>query len=166
MNELTIRNVRPDDLEECVRVENSGFPPEEAATRETIKLRIETFPQDFLVAEVDEKIVGILNSASTNKDDISDEALKQLIGHAVDGRNMVVFALAVLPEFQRQGIARRLMLRFIDEAARNQKEKILLLCKQPLINYYAGLGFKHAGLSKSAHGGAEWHEMHLSLQEE
>jgi ribosomal protein S18 acetylase RimI-like enzyme len=49
---------------------------------------------------------GILNSSATNKDDISDEALKQLIRHHPDGRNIVVFGLAVLPEYRKQGIAR------------------------------------------------------------
>ena len=163
MNDTFIRNVLPKDLDECFLVETSGFPPEEAAARETIKLRIDTFPQGFLVAEVDGKIVGILNSASTNKDDISDEELKQLIGHDAEGRNMVVFALAVLPEFQKRGIARQLMLRFADEARKLKKEKVLLLCKHHLIAYYERLGFIHAGLSKSTHGNAEWHEMRLNL---
>jgi ribosomal protein S18 acetylase RimI-like enzyme len=164
MNEIIIRNVLPKDLDDCFQVETSGFPPEEAATRETIRLRIDTFPHGFLVAEMEGKIVGMLNSAATNKDDISDEELKQLIGHDPNGKNMVVFALAVLPEFQRQGIARRLMSRFVDEARRCQKEYVLLICKRHLIAYYESMGFVHAGLSRSTHGGAEWHEMRLRLE--
>ena len=106
----------------------------------------------------------MVNGAATNKDDISDEELKQLIGHDADGRNMVIFALAVLPEFQKRGIAKQLMLKFIEEAGRNKKEKVLLMCKQYLVAYYEGLGFTHAGLSRSTHGGAEWHEMRYSLK--
>ncbi len=163
MNEIMIRHVRPADLEACFQVEISGFPPEEAATRETIQRRIDTFPQGFLVAEVEGQIVGMLNSAATDKDDISDEELKQLIGHDVNGKNMVVFALAVLPEFRRQGVARQLMLHFMELARQAHKENILLMCKQYLIPYYAGLGFTHVGLSKSTHGGAEWHNMRYTL---
>lgn len=163
MHEVLIRHVLPEDLEDCYRVEISGFPPEEAASRETIKLRLETFPQGFLVAELNAQVIGILNSAATHKTDISDEALKQLIGHDPNGHNMVVFALAVLPEFRKQGIARQLMLHFIDGAQQNKKEAILLMCKRDLIAYYERLGFRHAGLSKSTHGGAEWHEMRYPL---
>jgi predicted N-acetyltransferase YhbS len=163
MNEVIIRQVRPVDLDECFQVEISGFPPEEAATRETIKLRIDTFPQGFLVAEVDQRVIAMLNSAATNKDDISDEELKQLIGHDLNGKNMVVFALVVLPEFQQQGIARQLMIRFVEIARQANKANILLMCKQPLIQYYAKLGFIHVGLSKSTHGGAEWHEMRYAV---
>ena len=164
MNTVMIRHVLPRDLDECFAVETSGFPPEEAATRETIRLRIETFPEGFLVAELNGKVVGILNSAATNKDDISDEELKQLIGHDPAGKNMVVFALAVLPGFQKQGIARQLMSRFVEEARQRGKQYVLLICKQHLIAYYERMGFEHIGLSKSTHGGAEWHEMRLAPQ--
>ncbi len=164
MNEI-IRHVHPNDLDECFLVETSSFPPEEAATRETIKLRIDAFPQGFLVAQMDGKIVGMLNSAATNKDDISNEELKQLAGHDANGKNMVVFALAVLPEFQKRGIANRLMTRFVEEARARKKKNVLLMCKSHLITYYQKMGFMHVGRSKSTHGGAEWHEMHLALQD-
>ena len=163
MNGLIIRHVLPKDLDECFQVEISGFTPEEAASKETILLRIDSFPQGFLVAELNGRVIGILNSASTDKDDISDEELKQLIGHDPNGRNMVVFALAVLPEYRNQGIARQLMRRFAEEARKLGKQNILLMCKQHLIHYYESMGFEHAGLSKSTHGGAEWHEMRLRL---
>ena len=121
MNEILIRHVLPQDLDECFTVETSGFPPEEAASRETIRLRMETFPEGFLVAEVDGRVVGILNSAATNQNDISDEELKQLIGHDPAGKNMVVFALAVLPEYQKQGIGSQLISLFMDEARERGK---------------------------------------------
>lgn len=163
MTDVMIRHVLPEDLEACFLVEISGFPPQEAATRETIQRRIDTYPQGFLVAELQGRVVGMLNSASTNKDDISGEELKQLVGHDPDGRNMVIFALAVLPEFQKQGIAQQLMARVIDYARQSKKETILLMCKHNLIAYYERLGFTHVGLSNSTHGGGEWHEMRLSL---
>jgi ribosomal protein S18 acetylase RimI-like enzyme len=123
MNEVIIRNVLPKDLDGCFAVEVSGFPPEEAATKETVKLRIDSFPQGFFIAELDGSIIGMVNGACTNKEDISDEELKQLIGHDINGGNMVIFALAVLPEFQKEGIARQLMLSFIEEARLNKKKK-------------------------------------------
>ena len=165
MSEIIIRHVLPKDLDACLAVETAGFPPEEAATRETIRLRIATFPRGFLVAELDGKVVGILNSAATDKDDISDEELKQLIGHDPAGKNMVVFALAVLPPFQKRGIAHELMSRFVEEVRARKKENVLLICKDHLIRYYESMGFRHVGKSRSTHGGAEWHEMRLALNE-
>ena len=163
MNGLIIRHVLPTDLVECHQVEISGFPPEETASKETMQLRMDTFLRGFLVAEWNGHVISILNSASTDKDDISDEELKQLVGHDPNGRNMVVFTLAVLPEYRKQGIARQLMEQFAMETRGLGKENILLMCKRHLIHYYEGMGFEHVSLSKSTHGGAEWHEMRLRL---
>jgi hypothetical protein len=103
MSEAVIRKVQPKDVDECYLVEMSGFSQEEAASRETIQLRAETYPQGFFIAEINGRIIGMVNGASTDKDDISDEELKQLIGHNAGGRNMVIFALAVLPNFKSGG---------------------------------------------------------------
>jgi ribosomal protein S18 acetylase RimI-like enzyme len=129
VNQVDIRRGTANDLDGCFLVEETCFPPSEAAERETISLRIAKFPQGFLVAELNRQLVGMLNSGSTNKEDISDEKLKKLIGHDEDGRNLVVFALAVLPEFQKKGIARQLMLKFFEEARNLKKKKIMLICK-------------------------------------
>ena len=163
MNGIVIRNGRRGDLEACCHIEAACFPPEEGAGRETIRCRLRTYPQGFFVAETGGKVVGMLNCASTDKDDISDEALKQLVGHDPEGKNLVVFSLAVLPDVRKRGIAQQLMWRFIEAGRELKKETILLLCKRPLIAYYERIGFTHTGVSSSTHGGAEWHEMRLAL---
>lgn len=165
MSDIHIRNVRLSDLDQCFEVESAGFPEEEAASRESIRIRIETFPQGFLVAELGGRIIGIVNSAATDKEDLADEELKKMAGHVADGKNLVVFSLAVLPEYQKRGFARRLMMRFIENARRLGKEKVLLMCKRNLIEYYERMGFTHIGLSSSTHGGAEWREMEYLLKE-
>ncbi len=164
MSAVVIRNALPGDLEDCCRVEAAGFPPEEGAGRETIGRRLAIYPQGFFVAVRGGRVVGMLNCAATHKTDISDEALKQLIGHDPEGRNLVVFSLVVLPEFRRLGIGRRLMLRFIEAARERDKAAILLLCKSPLIAFYERMGFAHRGVSNSTHGGARWHTMDLALR--
>jgi ribosomal protein S18 acetylase RimI-like enzyme len=159
MSEIVIRNAEPSDLDQCFEVESAGFPEEEAASRESIQVRMETFPQGFLVAELDGRIIGIINSAATDKEDLADEKLKKMVGHDPNGKNLVVFSLAVLPAYQKRGFARQLMMRFIEDARRLGKKKVLLMCKRNLIEYYERMGFTHIGLSSSTHGGAEWHEM-------
>jgi N-acetylglutamate synthase-like GNAT family acetyltransferase len=94
---------------------------------------------------------------------MTDEELKDMTGHVKDGRNMVVFSLAVLPEFRGDGISKQLMLRFIEVSKGLKKEKILLLCKSELIPYCQNYGFLYGGKSKSTHGDFEWHEMNLVL---
>lgn len=163
MHNLTIRNATPGDIDACLTLESACFSPAEAACRENIAIRINEFPQGFLVAEAEGRIIGQVNSGATTKDDITDEAFKGLIGHDPQGRNIVVFSLAVLPEMQGRGLGATLMRRFTAESRQLGHQQILLLCKEGLVPFYSRLGFADRGLSASTHGGAIWHEMGLIL---
>lgn len=163
MGEIQIRQVRIEDLDSCCKIESRCFPSAEAATLESIEKRILTYPQGFFVAEINGIVVGIINSAATDKDDITDEQFKKLIGHIENGKNIVIFSVAVLPEFQRMGISKKLMLYFINQSKKLQKEKVLLICKDDLLDYYKKLGYQYTGKSNSTHGGVEWNEMALYL---
>ncbi len=154
-----------DDLDRCFAIESDCYGPE-GATRVRIKKRIEQYPRGFLVAEQSRQVVGFVNSGSTNKDDISDEALKELIGHDPAGKNIVIFSLAVRPQFQNHGISKKLMHGFIDTSRSLNKDCILLLCKTDLIPYYRQYGFIDRGQSKSIHGGLQWYEMYLPLTDD
>jgi len=162
LGDALIRQVRKDDLDSCYEVESRCYTLE-GATKERIAKRIELFPQGFLVAEINGRIVGMVNSGSTDKDSIADEELKDMVGHNPDGRNIIVFSLAVLPEFQKKSISKILMTEFIVTSRELRKDKILLICRESLIEYYHNFGFVYAGKSSSKHGGFDWHEMRLQL---
>jgi ribosomal protein S18 acetylase RimI-like enzyme len=159
---LRIRQVVGDDLERCAAIEAACYGPE-GATRDRIQKRITQYPEGFLVAELRGQLAGFVNSGSTHKDDLTDEEFKDLVGHDPSGCNIVIFSLAIHPDFQRRGISNDLMQRFIQRSQELGKESILLLCKQDLINYYRKFGFIHRGQSLSTHGGQQWHEMTLPL---
>ena len=164
MSNVKIRNVTEHDLDACYRVELRRFPPSQAAPRERIEKRIRVFPEGFFVAELDGSIIGFINGSSTDKEDVTDQAFKEMADHDPCGKNIVIIALAVVPDFQKKGIARKLVLRFIEESQRLEKQKIMLICKPELVDYYRAYGFIDAGESASTYGGAKWHDMVLSLQ--
>lgn len=165
MNQDTIKNVIirrvvKGDLDACFTIESTCYTTD-AASREKIEKRIAIFPEGFLVAEADGQVVGMVNSGATDKDDITDDAFKDMTDHIPNGKHIVIFSLAVLPAYQGVGISGRLMEKFIEVSKDLKKEKILLMCKTGLISYYRKYGFHYAGKSKSTLGSFEWHEMYL-----
>jgi len=162
MIDVNIRQANKHDVDGCYRTESACYTSD-GATREKILKRIMLFPKGFLIAESEGEIIWLINSASTDKEDITDEALKDMVGHVKNGGNMVIFSLAVLPEFQGKGISKQLMARFIEVSKALKKEKVLLICKSELVPYYQNCGFLYGGKSNSKHGGFEWHEMYLLL---
>jgi ribosomal protein S18 acetylase RimI-like enzyme len=163
MSGLNIRPVKESDLERCFEIEEAAYAGEEAATKEKILTRIQTYPEGFLVLENKEEIVGFINSGATHKVELSDEEFKELIGHDPSGKHIVIMSVVIHPKYQNQSMTSQLMARFIESMKEMGKADIYLICQTELINMYAKYGFKYLGESDSDHGGLSWHEMSLSL---
>jgi ribosomal protein S18 acetylase RimI-like enzyme len=159
-----IRQVKLSDLDRCYEIERAAYDGDEAATRDKIKKRIEQYPQGFLVLESEGVVVGLVNSACTDHVVMSDDNIKELVGHHEDGCALVVMSVAVHPGYQRKGYAGRLLTGFIEHAKVMGKAEIYLMCQQYLIPLYERYGFETLGLSESNHGGLSWYEMRLSLR--
>lgn len=158
-----IRQVLPADLDRCFAIETLAYEGDEAATREKIATRIATWPQGFIVAEVEGVVAGFINSGAAFVVEMADEAFKELIGHDPQGPHVVIMSVVVHPDFQGQGVAKRLMHAFIARMREQGKASIHLMCKERHVPLYAGFGFVYLKASDSDHGGMAWHEMALEL---
>lgn len=158
-----IRHVTAADLDRCYAIETLAYEGDEAATREKIATRIATWPDGFIVAEVDGQVAGFINSGAAFDVQMSDEAFKELIGHDPAGPNVVIMSVVVHPDYQGLGLAKRLLGEFIDRMREQGKATIHLMCKERHIPLYAGFGFAYIKPSESDHGGMAWHEMIFTL---
>lgn len=161
MIKVTIRNVELRDLDRVAEIEATCFPEAEAALRNSFQERIHAFPECFLVAEIDGRLIGFINGCITNSLVIYDELFATTEHHTPDGKNLTVFGLDVIPEYRRQGIAAQLMNQFIQLAKTTGRNSVILTCKNRLIHYYESFGYVNNGVSKSTHGGSEWFDMTL-----
>ena len=160
---LEFRNATIQDLDVVSEIELKCFPLEEAATREAFEYRIQTFPTSFILAMLEDKVVGHVNGCCTDLPLICDELFEKDGGHNPNGKNQMIFGLAVLPEYQRKGIAEKLMKSIILSAKSEGRESVVLTCKNQLVHYYEKFGFKSLGISESTHGGAVWYDMICKL---
>jgi ribosomal protein S18 acetylase RimI-like enzyme len=163
MSQLTIRTAKETDLDRCFEIESVGYSGDEAASKEKILKRIQTYPEGFIVIENNKEVIGFINSGATHKVELSDEAFKDLIGHDPCGENIVVMSVVVHPDYQGQGMASKLMHSFIERMRKLDKKAIYLICQTELVAMYAKYGFDYLGKSDSEHGGLAWHDMSLAL---
>ncbi len=163
MNEVLIRIVKETDVRSCHQIESLCFEPSEAATLDKIRSRQKQYSDGFLIAELNDRVIGFINCGATDKPDLADEEFKDMIGHDPDGKNLVIFSVAVTPDNQKTGVSKKMMKVFLDRAKDQNKGSILLLCKTNLVTYYENFGFKNCGESQSDHGGFSWWEMRLDL---
>ncbi len=158
-----IRQVEARDLDRCYRIETESYEGDEAATRDKIRIRIETFPQAFLVAEMDGEVAGFINAGAADVVEMEDEAFKELVGHDPDGAHLVILSVVVHPDWQGRGLAGALMRAFVERARQWHKISIQLMCRERHVPLYEKLGYAYVRPSPSLHGGMAWHEMQLLL---
>lgn len=161
---LKIRFAKKEDVERIADIELECFPVAEAADRETLKTRYNAFSENFLVAEKGGKVIGFINGCTTDAPELPDELYHNTDLHKPDGDYQTVFGLDVLPEYRKQGIAEHLLNHLIELSKERGKKGVVLTCKDHLVHYYSKFGFKHLGVSASAHGGAKWNDMYLELK--
>ena len=109
MEKYEFRNIRPEETDQAVQIEQICFPPNEACVLPIMKERVRLAPDLFLVA-VDKKngqMVGFINSIATNERTLRDEFFTEPTLHDPNGRNVMILSVAVLPEYRNQGLARK-----------------------------------------------------------
>lgn len=158
-----IRKAALGDVDRCFAIETSAYEGDEAATRAKIAKRIETYPEGFLIAEVDDRIVGFINSGCAHEVEMSDEAFKELVGHDPEAPNVVIMSVVVDPAEQGKGHSRALMDEFVGQMRRKGKQRIHLMCKDHHVPLYEKFGYQYSKPSASEHGGMTWHDMVMML---
>lgn len=160
-NMIQIRNAKIEEGERLAEIERICFPPAEAASREDVLERIQVFPENFIVAVLDETIVGFINGCNNDEPHLPDEMYHDVKLHKPDGAYQTVFGLNVLPEYRNQGIAGKLVKRYIEIARERGRKGVILTCKDHMVHYYEKFGFVYHGVADSTHGGEKWNDMKL-----
>lgn len=160
---LTIRHAVERDLDRLAAMEAACFPAAEAATRETLKKRLQVFPDHFWLLEGGGRLLGAINGMTTSRDTLTDEMYSAPWLHEESGPWQMLFGVTTLPECQGRGYASRLMERVIADCRAQGRRGIVLTCKESLRPFYERFGYQNEGLSASEHGGAVWYEMRLIL---
>lgn len=163
MTSPVFREVAISDLDGCYAIESEAYEGDEAATREKIATRIQRYPEGFLCAELNGKLIGFINCECAWEVVMSDEEFKELIGHNADAPNVVIMSVVVDPVCQGRGYAGQMMREFINLMRKKDKKTIHLMCKTHHIEFYAKFGFDYIKPSDSEHGGMAWHEMSMTL---
>ncbi|MGJ8585418.1 MAG: GNAT family N-acetyltransferase [Marinosulfonomonas sp.] len=157
------RTPTPKHAARCFEIESAAYDASSAAPQASIARRIAQYPEGFLLVELDDTIVGFINSGCAHQVEMADHDFKDMIGHDPKAPHIVIMSVVVDPEFQGQGLAKALMQEFIKRAADMKKQTVQLMCREHLIPFYGSFGFRYIRPSDSDHGGGQWHEMTLDL---
>ena len=155
------RDVRPDEAELTIVIEQICFPPNEACSAKSMRERGANAAETFLVAVDKEtgKLAGFLNGVATNEEVFRDEFFTDITLHNPEGKNIMLLGLDVLPEYRHQGLAREIMNRYVSREQAKGRKCLYLTCLDGKVEMYKKMGYTDDGISGSVWGGEEWHDM-------
>ena len=161
---MRIRTAQMDDVDAVAAVEKECFPPAEAATREEFAERILHYGNHFWLMFVGDKLAAFVDGFVSDAPDLTDEMYERADMHNEAGAWQMIFGVNTMPEYRRRGLAGELIRCAIDNAGDAGRKGLVLTCKDELVHYYAGFGFKDEGITdKSTHGNVAWHQMRLEF---
>jgi ribosomal protein S18 acetylase RimI-like enzyme len=142
-----------ENLTEIIKLETESYPPEEAASGETIKLRQQTASKYFtLITEIGSDILlGFINGTCIIGNKITHESMTD---HVPEGTTLVIHSVTISPISRRKGLGTTMLKKYVRYIAEECPEidKILLLSKGYLLGLYVSCGFLLVGLSPVEHG--------------
>ena len=155
------RNVKAEEADQVIEIENICFPPNEACSPKSMTERVSRAQETFLVAVDKEtgKIAGFLNGLATDEEAFRDEFFTDITVHNPEGKNIFLLGLDVRPEYRRQGLAREIMNQYVKREQANGRKMLKLTCLEQKVEMYKKMGYKDEGISASVWGDEEWHEM-------
>ena len=163
---MEIRNAVFSDWKALAEIERACFPAEEAASGDSICIRLACFPDHFWLLSYQGRIVSFVDGMVTEKKNLTDEVYERPAMHQEDGALQMLFFVNPLPGYRQKSRLGAILKRTIAEAKRQGRKGLVLTCKEALIPYYAKFGFVNEGISESVHGGAVWYQMRLELNNE
>jgi ribosomal protein S18 acetylase RimI-like enzyme len=163
MEKLSFRPIRPHEVSAAAELEARSYPEDEAATPEKIQYRSENATAFFLVAKVEDTLIGFINGTCIHGSSINHSSMSIYIS---EGRTLVIHSVAVDGNQRRKGIASwmlRQYLSFLKE--KDLVDSVLLLSKPYLLPLYTSVGFQYRKVSEVVHGQETWLELGLNLRE-
>ena len=161
---MEIRFGSADDLNILAAAEAQCFNRAERADTETIRERLNAYPNHFLLLHEGGELAAYIDGAATKERDLSDAMFEDVSMHDENGGWQMIFGLGVLPKFRGRGYAAALINSFAELAESERRLGVVLTCKPRLVPFYTKFGFIDEGVCPSIHGGAVWHQMRMEFK--
>ena len=150
--------------EHLARLETACFPPDEAASIDTILMRLTNAGPFFriLKGDGDDDVIGMVNGTCCAAGTITHESM---FAHDSAGTTLVIHSICVAPSKRRQGLGLAMLKSYVLYITKEvpQVRHILLLSHAPLLQLYLAAGFLVVRQSPVIHGSEHWYELSLDV---
>ena len=159
---IIYRTARPQDVEGLAALETASYPRDEAASQQILQNRIEWAPDCTLLAETSDGVGGFVCGTRSPQDRLTHDSMS---AHDPAGSSLCIHSVVVAAVHRRRGFGQTMVAAYVEHArGLGGVERLLLMSKDHLLEFYRRAGFIWVGPSPIVHGADPWHEMRLDLR--
>ena len=102
--------------------------------------------------------MGFINATKCHSETLTHHSMSH---HEPHGATLCIHSVCVSPQLRHRGIGTALLRHYVEYVVQQRPEvhRMALLCKRPLLEFYARAGFQLVGESAVSHGRDQWLEM-------
>ena len=108
-----LKKVTLKDLDLIDSIEKTCFPSQEAASKDSLKGRLEVYPEGFYLYYVDETPIGYIGGLKNNQCELPDEMYENASLHHPNGDYQLIFSVCILPDYRHKGYARKMVKEYV-----------------------------------------------------
>ena len=144
------------DLDAAYAIEAAGYPADEAATREKLDFRLKHAGDYFWGAYSEHgALLGFVCGTLTKAETLTEESMSE---HDADGSTLCIHSVVTLTALRRKGLGQWMVRAYRASVAAlpTPPRRVVLMCKEPLVQFYSRAGFELIGPSGVVHGQDPW----------
>ena len=100
---MKIRKATMEDLNQIAVIASLCFPSNEATSKNTLRERLEVYPDYFWLLKEDGKLIGFIDGL------VTDEMYKNPNLHNENGEWQMIFDICILAKYRKRGYAEKLL---------------------------------------------------------
>merc|ERR1712087_945508 len=166
MQRLRFMRVPAADVNHAFALEVASYPADEAASREKLEMRLRFAADYFWGAYNDAGVLcGFICATLSISERLTEESMSE---HDANGHTLCIHSVVVEETRRRSGVGIWMLRKYLDTVAveGSRVKRIVLLCKELLVPFYASAGFELLGPSGVVHGQDKWLLMALTVPTE
>ena len=143
---IKIREAMQSDMEQICLISDCTAGSREITNRKMMEERIRSHADTFLLASLDDMVIAYILGIDLANSSLSRWIVEMADGEAISNGNLVIDALSVHPDYQRQGFGTLLLAAFKQVVLQQNSPGIYLLCEDELLAYFEMNGFVEQGI--------------------
>ena len=157
---ISIREAQASDLDQIYLIIEKNADSCRNISKEMIEKRIRNHAGTFLLASLEEQVIGFIIGADLTETSSKDSAFDIDFIHSISRVPIIILSLMIHPDYQGQGFGTLLLAAMKESSRLTNNSGLYLPCPDEMLSYFEMNAFIEHGFAESENNSDPYFHMH------